>query len=56
MYLKEGGSDYTTVNLQNLKPIFSQEQVATSLHTTKLYSIAVLEAYVIDIDQLTEDI
>src|SRR6266540_3788397 len=56
MYLKEGGSDYATVNPQNLKPIFSQEQLATSLHTTKLYSTAVSGAYIIDINQLTEDI
>ena len=56
VYLKEGGSDYATVNLQNLKPIFSQEQLAMSLHTTKLYSTTVLGAYIIDIDQLTEDI
>ena len=56
MYFKEGGSDYATVNLQNLKPIFSQEQLATSLRTTKLYSTAVSGAYIIDIDQLTEDI
>src|SRR6266540_7039025 len=56
VYLKEGGSNYATVNLQNLKPIFSQEQLAMSLCTTKLYSTTVLGAYVIDIDQLTEDI
>src|SRR6266545_109202 len=56
VYLKEGGSDYTTVNLQNLKPIFSQEQLATSLHATKLYATAVSGAYIIDINQLTEDI
>src|SRR6266545_2853766 len=56
VYLKEGGSNYATVNLQNLKPIFSQEQLATSLRATKLYSTAVLGAYVIDINQLTEDI
>ena len=31
VYLKEGGSDYATVNPQNLKPIFSQEQLAMSL-------------------------
>ncbi len=56
MYLKEGGSDYATVNPQNLKPIFSQEQLATSLCTAKLYSTTVSGAYIIDIDQLTEDI
>src|SRR6266540_3202734 len=52
VYLKEGGSNYATVNQQNLKPIFSQEQLATSLRTTKLYATAVSGAYVIDIDQL----
>src|SRR6266511_2464315 len=31
VYLKVGGSNYTTVNPQNLKPIFSQEQLAMSL-------------------------
>src|SRR6266545_3823119 len=56
VYLKEGDSDYATVNLQNLKPIFSQEQLATSLCATKLYSTAVLEAYIIDINQLIENI
>src|SRR6266540_1554981 len=56
VYLKEGGSDYATVNPQNLKPIFSQEQLATSLRATKLYATAVSGAYVIDIDQLTKDI
>ena len=56
MYLKEGGSDYATVNPQNLKPIFSQEQLATSLRATKLYSTTVSGAYIIDINQLTEDI
>ncbi len=56
VYLKEGGSNYATVNPQNIKPIFSQEQLATSLHATKPYSTAVLGAYIIDIEQLTEDI
>ena len=56
VYLKEGGSDYATVNPQNLKPIFSQEQLATSLCTAKLYSTTVSGAYIIDINQLTEDI
>ena len=56
MYLKEGGSDYATVNPQNLEPIFSHEQLASSLRTSKLYSTAVLGAYVMDLEQLTEDI
>src|SRR3979490_2283281 len=36
VYLKEGTSDYATVNLQNLRPIFSQHQLALSLRATKL--------------------
>jgi len=56
VYLKEGGSDYTTVNPQNLKPIFSQEQLASSLCASKLYSTAVSGAYVMDLEQLTKDI
>jgi len=56
VYLKEGGSDYTTVNPQNLKPIFSHEQLASSLHGSKLYSTAVSGAYIMDLEQLTKDI
>ena len=56
VYLKEGGSDYATVNPQNLKPIFGQEQLASSLRASKLYSTAVSGAYVMDLEQLTEDI
>ena len=56
MYLKEGGGDYATVNPQNLKPIFSHEQLASSLHASKLYSTTVLGAYIMDLEQLTEDI
>jgi len=56
VYLKEGGSNYATVNPQNLKPIFSHEQLALSLYASKLYSTAVSGAYVMDLEQLTEDI
>jgi len=56
VYLKEGGSDYATVNPQNLKPIFSHEQLASSLRALKLYSTAVSGAYIMDLEQLTEDI
>jgi hypothetical protein len=31
VYPKEGDSDYTRVNLQNLRPVFTQEQLASSL-------------------------
>ena len=56
VYLKEGGGTYATINPQNLKPIFSQEQLASSLRASKLYSTAVSGAYVMDLEQLTEDI
>src|SRR3979490_1715381 len=36
VYLKEGASDYATVNPQNLRPIFSQHQLASSLQATNL--------------------
>src|SRR3979490_2697947 len=36
VYLKEGASDYPTVNPQNLRPIFSQHQLALSLWATNL--------------------
>jgi len=36
VYLKEGASDYATVNPQNLRPIFSQHQLASSLRATNL--------------------
>ena len=41
VYPKEGGSDYTTINLTNLRPMFMQEQLASSLWATFL-SISVL--------------
>jgi hypothetical protein len=31
VYLKEGESDYAAVNPQNFKPVFTQEQLASSL-------------------------
>ena len=39
-YLKGGDRDYMLANLQNLHPVFSQEQLTTSLHTTRLQDIA----------------
>ena len=34
VYPKEGDSDYAKVNPQNLHPVFTQEQLASSLHAT----------------------
>ena len=41
VYPKEGDSDYAKINLQNLRPVFTQEQLASSLRAT-YYSEPVL--------------
>src|SRR5882724_9603449 len=41
VYLKEGNSDYASVNPQNYRPVFTSEQLASSLRATTL-SIPVL--------------
>ena len=46
IYPKEGGSDYASVNLHNLHPVFMQEQLASSLRTTFL-SVPTLHAVII---------
>ena len=56
VYPKEGGSDYASVNPHNLRPIFMQEQLALSLHTT-FFSVPTLRATIImDIEKLRSDI
>src|ERR1700676_2329771 len=52
VYPKEGDSDYSKVNPQNLRPVFNQEQLATSLRAT-YYSAPILRAVgLMDIAQL----
>jgi hypothetical protein len=34
VYLKEGGNDYGSVNLQNFQPIFTNQQLSESLQAT----------------------
>src|SRR5882724_12773817 len=36
IYLKEGNSDYASVNPQNFHPVFTSEQLASSLQATTL--------------------
>lgn len=62
-YLKRGDRDFTLANPQNLRPIFSQEQLATSFRATQLREVAQDAAAlvdssipVIDIAALIEDI
>jgi hypothetical protein len=47
-YLKRGDRDYTLANPQNLHPIFLQEQLAASLHTTYLCKTALDAASLVD--------
>ena len=56
VYPKEGGSNYASVNLHNLHPIFTQEQLASSLHATFLSVPALRAAIIMDIEKLHSDI
>ena len=47
-YLKKGDRDFTLVNPPNLCPIFTQEQLATSLHMTRLCNVASNTAVLVD--------
>ena len=48
-YLKGGDRDFTLANPQNCRPIFSQEQLATSLRATRLRAVVVDAASLVDI-------
>ena len=56
VYPKEGGSNYASINLHNLCPVFMQEQLALSLHTTFLSVPTLHAAIIMDIKKLHSDI
>ena len=56
VYPKEGGSDYSAVNPHNFRPVFSQEQLASSLRASALYEPVLRASFVIDEAQLQTDI
>ena len=56
VYLKEGISDYATVNPHNLKPIFTNEQLTVSVRATYLIHPVMRSAIVMDIEKLHQDI
>ena len=56
IYPKEGDSDYTKVNPQNLRPVFTQEQLALSLCATYYCGPILRAVSVMDIEQLHNDI
>ncbi|CAA7267179.1 unnamed protein product [Cyclocybe aegerita] len=56
VYLKEGGSNYATVNPHNFRPVFTQEQLATSLRASTLITPSLHGAITLDIEKLHADI
>ena len=56
VYPKEGDRDYTRVNPHNLKPMFTQEQLASSLRATILLALAIRTAVLVDVEPLHKDI
>ena len=56
VYLKERSSDYASINPQNLRPIFTDEQLALSLHATTFWLPALHGSLIMDTKQLQADI
>jgi hypothetical protein len=56
VYPKGGDSTYATVNPDNCRPIFTQEQLRTSLRATELLEPALRASFLIDSEQLRRDI
>lgn len=56
VYLREGGDDYATVNPQNCRPIFSNEQLTASIRATYLWEPALRGSVIMDTEKLHEDI
>ena|ERR1700730_6494959 len=56
IYPKEGDSNYAHVNPQNLRPMFTGRQLISSLQASSLYKPALCALFMIDDNQLCEDI
>ncbi|KIO12138.1 hypothetical protein M404DRAFT_78797, partial [Pisolithus tinctorius Marx 270] len=56
VYLKEGDSGYARVNPQNLRPVFTQEQLAVSLRATYLKYLVLRAVALMDVEKLHNDI
>ena len=56
VYPKEGSGDYASINLQNLRPIFTDEQLASSLRTTTFWLPALHGSLIMDTEWLQADI
>ena len=56
VYAKEGGNDYAKVNPHNFRPVFTQDQLSISLRASSLISLALRGSFVMDAEQLHQDI
>ncbi len=56
VYPKEGDSDYSVVNPHNFRPVFTQEQLASSLRATILHLPVLRAVFALDDTQLRTDI
>ena len=56
VYPKEGGSNYGTINPQNLRPIFTTQQLSESLRAMSLLIPALRASVFMDSEQLHVDI
>src|SRR6202035_4453227 len=52
VYPKEGDSDYARVNPQNFRPVFTNEQLASSLRASTLTGPVVHAVILLDIEEL----
>ena len=56
VYPKEGNSDYAPVNPQNYRPVFTSEQLASSLRATSLVVPVLQGSLIMDTERLHSDI
>ena len=56
VYPKEGSSDYASINPQNLRLVFTNEQLAFSLHASTLWLPALWGSLIMDTEKLRADI
>ena len=56
VYPKEGDRDYARVNPQNFRPVFTQEQLASSLRATYLAEPVLRASSLVDVDAIHKDI
>src|ERR1700719_540797 len=56
VYPKEGDRDYAKVNPQNFRPVFTQEQLASSLQASYYFDPLIRAIGIMDLGQLHTDI